>query len=111
MERLDMKNFVIYSAVLLLLAVNCLAVSPLPLEGAVGRAILDNMTDRMLNQSDVVNQTENQTGKGNLTQNQTENQTGGDLWSWGSLPAGYTLDETGKLTRIPTGEVEWLPGL
>ncbi len=96
-----MKNFVIYSAVLLLLAVNCLAVSPLPLEGAAGKAILDNVTDRMLNQTDVVNQ----------TQNQTENQTGGDLWSWGSLPAGYTLDEFGKLTRIPIGEVEWLPGL
>jgi hypothetical protein len=107
MEKIGMKNFVIYSAVLLLLAVNCLAVSPLPLEGAAGKAILDNTTDRMLNQTDAVNQT----GTANQTQNQSENQTGGDLWSWGSLPAGYTLDESGKLTRIPTGEVEWLPGL
>jgi hypothetical protein len=101
MKRLDMKNFVTYSAVLFLLAVNCLAVSPLPLEGAAGKAILDSMADRLTNQ----------TGAANQTQNQTEDQSGGDLWSWGSLPAGYTLDESGKLTRIPTGEVEWLPGL
>ena len=74
-----MKNFAIYSAVLLLLAVNCMAVSPLPLEGAAGKAILNNMTDRMLNQTDAANQTQNQTGTANQMQNQSENQTGGDL--------------------------------
>jgi hypothetical protein len=68
MEKFNMKYFVIYSAVLLLLAVNCLAVSPLPLEGAAGKAILNNMTDRMLNQTDVANQTQNQTGAVELGQ-------------------------------------------
>ncbi len=100
----------IYSAVILLVAVNCLAEQPVKLEGSAGKAILDSMTSKIPNPT-VANQTLNQTGASNVTQNQTENQTGGDLWSWGSLPAGFTLDSSGKLVRIPTGDVEWLPGV
>jgi len=47
-----------------------------------------------------------------LTTNQTFNTSAAsaaDLWSWGTIPKGYAVNETGKLVRLPSEE--WTPGI
>jgi len=107
-----MKNLVIYSLAFLLLGAGCLA-APMKLDGSAGKAILEDMNSKTENQKDAANQTINQTDLKNETQNhenvdQAKGQTGG-LWSWGGIPAGYTLNQSsGKLEPVPTGQADWL---
>ena len=106
-----MKNLVIYSLAFLLLGAGCLA-APMKLDGSAGKAILDGMTSRTENQT-AANQSINQTDLENETQghenlDQAKGQAGG-LWSWGGIPAGYSLNESsGELQPVPTGEADWL---
>ena len=37
------------------------------------------------------------------------NQTGAGLWSWGTIPEGYELNENGTLTRLTSDQ--WKPSI
>jgi hypothetical protein len=96
-----MKNLVIYGLVLFLLALNCMAVSPVQLTGSSGKAVLDSLG--------VNNSSQAETLAGN-TSNLTGNNSLGNLWSWGTIPVGYSLDKSGKLVENTT-EAEWRPSI
>jgi len=107
-----MKNLVIYSLAFLLLGAGCLA-APMTLDGSAGKAILEDMISTTENLTAAENQTINQTDLENEIQgqenlDQAKGQAGG-LWSWGGIPAGYSLNESsGELQPVPTGEADWL---
>lgn len=72
----------------LILSISILSCAALPLQlgGDIGRSILENIA---------ANKTTNQTESFNET-------TPGDLWSWGSIPVGHALNESGRLVVLPT---------
>ena len=77
----DMKNSIVFCVVLLLLALDCFA-APLQLSGGTGRSILGSIDS-------------------NNSTNQTNSSNGADLWGWGKLPLGYSMNATGKLIANP----------
>ena len=97
-----MKNLVIYGLVLFLLALNCMAVSPVQLTGSSGKAVLDSL---------VVNNSSQASGAlaGNAS-NLTGNNSLENLWSWGNIPVGYSLDKSGNLVQNST-DTEWEPSI
>ena len=97
-----MKNLVIYGLVLFLLALNCMAVSPVQLTGSSGKAVLDSLG---------VNNSSQASGAlaGNAS-NLTGNNSLENLWSWGNIPVGYSLNKFGKLIENTT-EAEWRPSI
>ena len=97
-----MKNLVIYGLVLFLLALNCMAVSPVQLTGSSGKAVLDSLGVNNSSQA-----TEALAGNAS---NLTGNNSLGNLWSWGNIPEGYSLDKSGKLIENTT-EAEWRPSI
>ena len=80
----DMKNFIVFGVVLLLLALDCFA-APLQLSGGTGRSILGSIDS-------------------NNSTNQTNSSNGADLWGWGKLPLGYSMNATGKLIANPVND-------
>jgi len=130
-----MKYLTIFGLIFIFLAANCAAVDPVYTGETEGKAILEEIsanasipsnnstqfTDssqlmnstRSLNptspkESTAANSTMNQT-----TISQTSNTTkkaASDLWSWGSVPAGYTLDKSGNLVKLSADD-EWLPNI
>jgi hypothetical protein len=131
-----MRNLTILGLILLFLAANCTATDPIRTGEKTGKAILENISGNAsipFNNSTQINdsirsvnttqlnasiQPANSTSiKDSTSTNSTINQTSNttkkatsDLWSWGSVPAGYALDKSGNLVKLPTTE-EWLPGL
>ena len=97
-----MKNLVIYGLVLFLLALNCMALSPVQLTGSSGKAVLDSLG---------VNNSSQASGAlaGNAS-NLTGNNSQDNLWSWGNIPVGYSLNKFGKLIENTT-EAEWRPSI
>jgi hypothetical protein len=87
-----MKNLVIYGLVLFLLALNCMAVSPVQLTGSSGKAVFDSLG---------VNNSSQASGAlaGNAS-NLTGNNSLENLWSWGKIPEGYSLENSEKPTFI-----------
>jgi hypothetical protein len=79
-----MKLSHIFIAVITILASSCAAL-PMQLGGDNGRAILETIA---------ANNTTNQTESLNAT-------VSGDLWSWGTLPVGHALNESGELVMLP----------
>jgi hypothetical protein len=96
-----MKNLVIYGLVLFLLALNCMAVSPVQLTGSSGKAVLNSLG---------VNNSSQASGAlaGNAS-NLTGNNSLDNLWSWGNIPVGYSLNKFGKLVQNATEE--WRPSI
>jgi hypothetical protein len=72
-----MKNAIIFGLIFLLLALNCVA-APLQLSGDTGRSILGTIDN---------NNTTNQTN--------ANNESAKDLWSWGKVPVGHSINESG----------------
>lgn len=131
-----MKNLTLIVLIFVFLAANCAATDPIPTGENSGRAILEKISEKALIPSNNSTQLLNSTGPNNSTQylnstpptnspsledptstngttNQTSNATkkaASDLWSWGSVPPGYTIDKSGKLVKLPTTE-EWLPSI
>jgi len=131
-----MKNLTLFGLIFIFLAANCAATDPIPTGENSGKAILENISGNVLIPSNNSTQLLNSTGPNNSTQylnstpltnppslknststNDTANQTSNttkkaasDLWSWGSVPPGYTIDKSGKLVKLPTTE-EWLPSI
>jgi hypothetical protein len=96
-----MKNLVIYGLVLFLLALNCMAVSPVQLTGSSGKAVLNSLG---------VNNSSQASGAlaGNAS-NLTGNNSLDNLWSWGNIPVGYSLNKFGKLVQNATED--WRPSI
>jgi hypothetical protein len=117
LRGIDMKRFIICITIFLLLAQSYMALSPIELGGASGKGTMDSMAEKASNQTELLNlsqnltkiQTENDILAGNNS-NQTSKTSNEDLWSWGSVPEGYSLDKSGKLVRNPK-DTEWLPGI
>ncbi len=97
-----MKNLVIYGLVLFLLALNCMALSPVQLTGSSGKAVLDSLGVNNSSQAVVAL-------AGNAS-NLTSNNSLENLWSWGNIPEGYSLNKFGKLVENTT-EAEWEPSI
>ena len=93
-----MKNLMIYGLVLLLLAVNCMAVSPVQLTGSNGKVVLNSLG--------VNNSSQARGALAGNASNLTENNSLENLWSWGNIPVGYSLNKFGKLIENTT-EAEW----
>ena len=93
-----MKNLVICGLVLLLLALNCMAVSPVQLTGSSGKAVLDSLGVNYSSQATeaLAANTSNLTGINSLE----------NLWNWGNIPEGYSINKFGKLIENNT-EAEW----
>jgi hypothetical protein len=74
----DMRNWIVFALIFLLLAHSCIA-SSLQLSGDAGRSLLgETNLNNSLNQTNATNQT--------------------DLWNWGKMPVGHFLNSTsGKL--------------
>lgn len=78
-----MKNIVIFGLIFLLLALDCVA-APMQLSGDAGRSILGNIDNNTTNQTDANNNSAN------------------DLWSWGKVPVGHSInDSSGGLKVDP----------
>ena len=97
-----MKNLVIYGLVLFLLALNCMAVSPVQLTGSSGKAVLDSLGVNNSSQASgaLAGNTSNLTGINSLE----------NLWSWGKIPEGYSLNKFGNLVQNST-DTEWEPSI
>jgi len=97
-----MKNLVIYGLVLFLLALNCMAVSPVQLTGSSGKVVLNSLGVNNSSQASgtLAGNTSNLTGINSLE----------NLWSWGNIPEGYSINKFGKLVENTT-EAEWRPSI
>jgi hypothetical protein len=75
-----MRNSIVFSLIFLL-ALDCFA-APLQLGGDTGRSILGTIDNNTINATNSTNQT--------------------DLWSWGKVPVGHSLNaSTSKLDTNP----------
>ena len=97
-----MKNLVLYGLVSFLLALNCRAVSPVQHTGGSGKAVLDSLGVNNSSQANGVLD-------GNAS-NLTGNNSLENLWSWGKISEGYSLNKFGKLVENTT-ETEWRPSI
>jgi hypothetical protein len=96
-----MKNLVIYGLVLFLLALNCMAVSPVQLTGSSGKAVLDSLA--------INNSSQAAEALAGNASNLTGNNSLENLWTWGNIPEGYSLNKFGKLVQNATEE--WRPSI
>jgi hypothetical protein len=86
-----MRNLVVCVIILLALALNGEAIAPVQLSGSNGQAILSQIA--------VPVQTNNTS-------------TNTNLWNWGSIPSGYTLNKSGILTPFQIeNNGEWVPSI
>jgi hypothetical protein len=123
-----MKRFIVSFIILLALAQNCLSSEPVSISQETGMAVLTRLSDNP------AGNTTNNTSS-NLTQIISINTTSqppyepeiassgaslsssppgtkkaaGDLWSWGKIPIGFELNESGKLVRLT--DEEWKPSV
>jgi len=72
-----MRKLMLLSLIILLLALNCMAIETVQLGGDSGKAILTQVASL------------------NVT-NQTTKASQGDLWNWGKIPMKYEIDASGK---------------
>lgn len=92
-----MSRLTLCGLILSLSILGCAAL-PVQLSGNMGRSILETVAA-----NDTINQTESLNATSNATSNETSNETNsGDLWSWGSIPVGHAVNESGNLVVLPT---------
>jgi hypothetical protein len=97
----NMRNLIICTIIILALSLNCGATAPIQLSGSNGQAVLSQIA--------VPVQTNNTSANSGQTNNSSTNT---NLWNWGSIPAGYTLNKSGLLTPFDyTNEGEWTPSI
>ena len=99
-----MKYLIICSLILLALACNSLAREPLDLGHDAGRLVLESITNNTTNLS------ANETSSLPIPVLNASQSAKSDLWSWGTIPVGYAMNESGKPVRLPTTE-EWHPSI
>jgi hypothetical protein len=76
-----MRTLIIFGLILLILALNSEAATPLVLTGSSGKAILTQIASN------------------NVT-NEVTKAIPGNLWNWGQVPMNYEVDQSGKLSDI-----------
>ncbi len=85
--------------------------TPMQLSGDAGKAILVNLVNNTtLNQTINANQSIDNTADQANTVGQVNNTSAAGLWSWGTLPAGHTIDKSGNLVMV-SGDQEWAPSI
>ena len=77
--------------------------SPAPSLNSSNSSSLSNSSQ---NDSLPANSSENQ----KQTSNTAKNNAKSDLWGWGSVPPGFTLDKSGNLVKLSSTE-EWQPSV
>ena len=86
-----MRNLVVFFIILLTLALNSEATAPVQLSGSNGQAILSQIAVPV---------------KTNNTSTST------NLWNWGSIPSGYTVNKSGILTPFEyVNNGVWAPSI
>jgi len=115
-----MRTMVIIGLILVVLAISFGIAASMQLSGNAGKAILVNLVNNTTsNQTINANQSINTTDSNqslNTTANQANtaspanNASAGGLWSWGTAPAGHTVDKSGNLV-MTSGNQEWTPGV
>ena len=86
-----MRNLILCGSILLALVLNCEATAPVQLTGSNGQAILSQIA--------VPVQTNNTSKSTNL-------------WNWGSIPSGYTVNKSGILTPFEyVNNGVWAPSI
>ena len=88
-----MKNLVIYGLVLFLLALNCMAVSPVQLTGSSGKVVLDSLGVNNSSQASgaLAGNTSNLTGNNSLE----------NLWSWAIFQRDIPWTSPESWSRTP----------
>jgi hypothetical protein len=88
-----MINLVTCALILVELALICEAASPVQLNGSNGQAILNQVA-----------------GSGQTLNTSTNASVDADLWNWGGIPIGYSLNNTGILfSDLDSGN--WTPSI
>lgn len=101
--RNHLKVLMVLSLILIVLAFSSGAATTVQLSGDAGKAILQSLINSTPDKTINPNQTID------ATTNQANNTSAGDLWSWGTPPAGYSIDDSGNL--VPSNNEEWVPGI
>ena len=109
-----MKIFIILFSALIFLTGICISLEPIVISQDRGMAVLASLSDVQANESQnaTVLNLSNQNLAGQNLSSQDEgrsNQTTAGLWSWGTIPEGYVLNENGTLTRLTSNE--WKPSI
>lgn len=91
---------------LIALTFSCSSLEPISISQDSGMSILANVSDNQ----------DNSTGINSSINQSSSNQTAiagssskSDLWSWGTIPEGYTLNKNGTLTKM--ADEEWKPSI
>lgn len=102
--RDHLKTLAALGSILMILAISLGASATVQLSGDAGRAVLQSLINSTPDKTINANQTIDNAA------NQTNNASTEDLWSWGTPPAGYTIDNSGNL--MPMSSIgEWVPGI
>ena len=92
----ELKNLLVCGLLVLMLIQSYTAIATIQLSGDSGRAILSTISNNASNQT--LN-----ASNGNRSEN---------LWSWGTLPIGYTQNGSGDPVELPNvQESEWIPSI
>lgn len=88
----------------------CHSLEPIEISQERGLSVLANLSDVPANQSGPNATVLNLSAQNPSNQSESRSdQTSSGLWSWGTIPVGYELNENGTLTRL-TGE-QWKPSI
>ncbi len=109
-----MRMFAILFSALIILTGICISLEPIMISQDRGMAVLASLSDIPANESQnatVLNLSNQNSSHHNPSdQNGSRfNQTGAGLWSWGTIPEGYELNENGTLTRLTSDQ--WKPSI
>jgi len=105
-----MRNIIISALALIALTCCCCSLEPISISQDSGISILANVTSNPDNLSET-NSSINQS-QSNQMATESSDQSGSsksDLWSWGTIPAGYELNKNGTLTKLT--DEEWKPSI
>jgi hypothetical protein len=95
-----MRNLVVCSLILLVLALICEATAPVQLNGSNGQAILSQIAWPV------------QINNNSANSGQTNISTNTNLWNWGGTPLWYSLNKSGILTPFQdANNGEWTPSI
>ncbi|VVB71280.1 Uncharacterised protein [uncultured archaeon] len=133
--EMDMERLTILTIILLALAPNCLSAEPISISRESGMAVLTSLSDNQAGTA-ANNTSQNMTEVININTTSTSGQpssepqitpdlnalpevssgpraktqkAAGDLWSWGKVPIGFEVNETGQLVRLNNDE--WKPSI
>ncbi len=95
-----MRNSVLLGLIILL-SLSYAALAGMQLGGDNGRAILESLIKNTTSENGTaVNATNQSSTNSSMTNSSTEETE--DLWSWGKIPVGHTLNGSGVLVETPS---------